>query len=60
MLIKISSFGTANVHMELEVLFSNWAQRLLNLKKVVKTRIASLKIQRTRLRLALEKPSKTF
>jgi hypothetical protein len=33
---------------------------LLNLKKVVKTRIASLKIQRIRLRLALEKPSKTF
>jgi hypothetical protein len=45
---------------QLEVLFSNSAQRLLNLKKVVKTRIASLKIQRTRLRLALEKPSKTF
>jgi hypothetical protein len=60
MLIKISSFGTANVHMQLEVLFSNCTQRLLNLKKVVKTRIASLEIQRTRLRLALEKPSKTF
>jgi hypothetical protein len=60
MLIKLLSFGTANVHMELAALFSNWAQRLLNLKKVVKTRIASKKIQRTRLRLALDKPRKTF
>jgi hypothetical protein len=59
-MLILQVFGLLMCTWQLEVLFSNSAQRLLNLKKVVKTRIASLKIQRTRLRLALEKPRKTF